>query len=287
MFPFGVRYPVPQNGSNKFGFMVFCALLLPFSFCNKPAPDLDAKLAATRAYYDSPAIIGAFLDPKAFGTRKWHATFQIPDTNGKWMDETEYLLRYANLSEKSKILDWGCGMGWLVVKIAKQCHCSVTGINVSAKQLEKASLWAKQNGVAERTSFVLYDGKRLPFADATFSAVFSQEALVNAPDKYFAYSELYRVLRPGGDLSIQDWYADESVTDWAKLVQKIDYEHKSTLISIQKSERIFKEVGFRNIEVFDVRSSIPDALTKAFPNDVFRAALDKKAFTVGFIHASK
>ncbi len=273
--------------TQRFGFGVFCSLLWMLSACQKPAPDLEAKLAATREYYESPAIIGVFLDEKAFGIRRWHATFEIPGLDGKPIDETEYLLRHTKLSETSKILDWGCGMGWLVVKLARQCRCSVTGINISAKQLEKARLWAKHNGVEKFATFVLYDGKKLPFANASFSTIFSQEALVNAPDKYLAYSEVYRVLRPGGELSIQDWYADESVTDWKKLVDRIDYEHKSTLISIQESERIFKNVGFRNIEVFDVRTSTPDALYAAFPNDAFRAALDNKAFTVGFVRARK
>lgn len=275
------------NIARHFRRIAVCFLITQVTACTTRAPETEAKLKATREYYDSPAVIGVFLDPSAFGLRKWHATFEMPGPNGKMIDETEYLLRYAKLSKESKILDWGCGMGRLVVKLAKKCRCSVTGINISAKQLDFARLWAKQNGVVELVSFVLYDGRSLPFADNSFTNVFSQEALVNAPDKLFAYSQVLRVLKPGGELSIQDWYADEASSDWQKIVRRIDDEHKSTMITIQESERIFKAVGFKNVEVVDIRSSVPGALYRAFPNEVFREALDKKAFTVGFVHASK
>lgn len=255
--------------------------------CKKSEKSLDQELAATRDYYNSPGVIGAFLDPAAFGKYRWHATFRIKTAAGRELDETQYLTRNSKFSAHTRILDWGCGMGWLAVRLAKQCRCRVTGLNISAVQIQEAKKWSKANGVEHLVKFDLYDGKALPYENETFDIVYSQEALVHAPDKDLAYSEIFRVLKSGGELSVQDWYADGSNPRWAEFAKPIDEEHKSTLTTMQNAAQLLKLVGFESIQNQDIRDLSPGTLAQAFPNQAFEAALRNQAFTVAFTSARK
>ncbi len=267
------------------------AILITYAWlslsCKEEKINVDQKLAATREYYDSPGVIGAFMDPAAFGQYRWHATFKIKTLEGQILDETEYLTRNAKLSTETRILDWGCGMGWLAVRLAQQCRCRVTGLNISAVQLEQARKWAQQNHVAQWVKFDLYDGKKLPYEDSAFDVIFSQEALVNAPDKDLTYREIFRVLKPGGEFSVQDWYADAANKHWADLVKPIDEEHKSSLATMQDTAQTLKRIGFESVQNEDIRELAPGSLARAFPNQVFAAALKSGAFTVAFTSARK
>lgn len=45
----------------------------------------------------------------------------------------------------------------------------------------------------------------MPFPEASFDAVYSIEATVHAPSLQGAYSEIYRVLKPGGRFGVYEW----------------------------------------------------------------------------------
>lgn len=276
--------PKPTKILNLLLLLLF---LLGYSGCDGPEKTRDQKLAETRNYYNSPSVIGAFMEPAAFGKYRWHATFQIRDLQGKILDENQYLMRNSKFTKKTQVLDWGCGMGWLAVEIAKRCHCRVTGLNISEIQLKKAKEWAIRNRVQDLVNFDLYDGLKLPYADSSFDIVYSQEALVNAPDKEFSYREIFRVLKPRGELSIQDWYADARRTNWAELTKEIDEEHKSTMTTFQNADELLRLVGFTSVKSADIRDLAPQQLQRAFPNRVFARAIESEAFTVAFTFARK
>lgn len=46
---------------------------------------------------------------------------------------------------------------------------------------------------------------KLPFSDDSVDAIFSIEALCHAPDKKALYTEIFRVLKPGGCIAVYDW----------------------------------------------------------------------------------
>ena len=51
---------------------------------------------------------------------------------------------------------------------------------------------------------------RLPFGNACFDIVFSKDSIIHIPDKQALFSEVFRVLRPGGWLVMSDWYCSEA-----------------------------------------------------------------------------
>jgi len=53
----------------------------------------------------------------------------------------------------------------------------------------------------------------MPFADSSFDAVYSFEATVHAPSLAGVYSEIRRVLKPGGVVGIYEWVMTENYDD--------------------------------------------------------------------------
>lgn len=114
--------------------------------------------------------------------------------------------RYAKIEggEKyvPKILDVGCGTGSSVIDLKKMFgrRVDVYGADVVALQIDLAKEKMKRFGVW--AEFVHVDGIRLPFADATFDAVYTSDVLGHVEDVGAWMKEIHRVLRPGGVLAM-------------------------------------------------------------------------------------
>lgn len=91
-----------------------------------------------------------------------------------------------------RVLDLGCGEG----HVARRVHASggeVTGLDLSSELLRIA----RQRGAG--IEYVHGDAQDLrAFLDATFDLVYSNLALMDIPDLSATYSEVHRILRPGG-----------------------------------------------------------------------------------------
>jgi SAM-dependent methyltransferase len=100
--------------------------------------------------------------------------------------------RYVPL-QGARVLDVGCGLG-LYVRRFRQVTPQVHGVDIDAERVLRASeaLPNIQQASAER----------LPYADASFEVVFSNEVLEHVDDDRAAVREAYRVLAPGGWLVV-------------------------------------------------------------------------------------
>ncbi|MCE9581253.1 MAG: methyltransferase domain-containing protein [Planctomycetes bacterium] len=104
-----------------------------------------------------------------------------------------------------RVLDLGCGAGFdaFVASRLVGRAGSVVGIDLTAAMLavprRALAKWPFQN-----LEFRRGDIEKLPFADASFDAAFSNGVLNLVPDKLRAFREIRRVLRPGGILAAAD-----------------------------------------------------------------------------------
>jgi SAM-dependent methyltransferase len=134
---------------------------------------------------------------------------------------TVRLARLARVSGSEDVLDVGCGIGGPSRFLASTFGCQVTGLDLTAEFIRVAEMLARRTGLARKVTYHHGDALDLPFADASFDLVWSQNAAMNIADRGRLYAEMRRVLKPAGRLAIQEvaagpggepWYP----TPWAK-----------------------------------------------------------------------
>ncbi len=112
------------------------------------------------------------------------------------------LLQAADLFRGARVLDFGCGTGWLSLGLA-QMGCDVIGVDVAPKALKLADKLKTTRRVASdgRMEFHAYDGQRLPMTDASVDRIVCFDAFHHVRDQAATLREFARVLRDGGRIA--------------------------------------------------------------------------------------
>jgi SAM-dependent methyltransferase len=115
-----------------------------------------------------------------------------------------------------KVLDLGCGFGWHCRYAREQAAAAVTGVDISAKMLERARNTTQDPAI----TYVQQAIEDIDFPSASFDVVISSLALHYVAAYDVVCSKVYDCLTPGGAfvLSVehpvftanaaQDWYYD-------------------------------------------------------------------------------
>ena len=102
------------------------------------------------------------------------------------------------------MLDLGSGLGVDSFIAAARTGESgkVTGLDLAKSEVLHANKRAQERGIADRVTFVQGDMEKMSFGDSSFDVVISNGAFCLAPNKKAAFSEIFRVLKPGGRFSV-------------------------------------------------------------------------------------
>ncbi|MGK2867067.1 MAG: class I SAM-dependent methyltransferase [Mycobacterium sp.] len=121
----------------------------------------------------------------------------------------DMLAGQAELFDRARVLEIGCGTGNLTTRIMRaQPNAHVTATDPDPRALARARRKARRfNDVR----FERVYAQQLPYADASFDRILSSMMLhhLDSEVKYAALSEARRVLRPGGSMHIVDVHDDE------------------------------------------------------------------------------
>ncbi len=131
----------------------------------------------------------------------------------KWVMREETfkrkLIQHANIQPHMKVLDLGCGTGTLTVMLKRaQPEAHITGVDGDPEVLEIAR--EKSRGLDVQWDEGL--ASSLPYPDSAFDRVVTSLVIHHlvTDDKREAFKEIFRVLKPRGELSILDFGAPHS-----------------------------------------------------------------------------
>ncbi len=105
-----------------------------------------------------------------------------------------------------RAVDVGCGVGGPLVNIARLSGASITGLNFNAYQVQRG--WRalqRADGVRGACDFLLADYMDVPLSDGRFDAAYSFEAICHAPDRHRCLAEIWRLLKPSGEIALTEW----------------------------------------------------------------------------------
>ena len=130
---------------------------------------------------------------------------RVPDTSCESFAGVANPFSLGTLQPGEDVLDIGCGAGMDTLIAAQMVGPggTVTGIDVTPAMVAKARRSATEMGL---TTVTIVEGsaEQLPFPDGSFDVVISNGVIDLIPDKDAVFSEIARVLRPGGRIQLAD-----------------------------------------------------------------------------------
>jgi demethylmenaquinone methyltransferase/2-methoxy-6-polyprenyl-1,4-benzoquinol methylase/phosphoethanolamine N-methyltransferase len=192
-----------------------------------------------------------------------HSTGDAPATTGRtirWAYAYDFVVRVLTLNRESAlraetirlagiergatVLDVGCGTGSITLRAAALTGAEgrVYGIDAAPEMIAAARRKAHTAGVQVNFQVGVIEG--LDFADATFDRVLSSLMMHHLPHelKGQALTEVYRVLKPGGQLLIVDFDASVPRSRFARLHHWRAAARPADLV------QLVRQAGFADVE---------------------------------------
>ncbi|AOW06867.1 sterol 24-C-methyltransferase [Yarrowia lipolytica] len=156
-----------------------------------------------------------------------------------------YLAYKMGIQPGMKVLDVGCGVGGPAREIARFTGANIVGLNNNDYQVERGTHYSEVQGFGDQVTYVKGDFMQMDFPDNSFDAVYAIEATVHAPVLEGVYSEIFRVLKPGGVFGVYEWVMTDEYDE-------SNPEHRDICYGIEKGDGIPKmykrEVAVKALE---------------------------------------
>jgi arsenite methyltransferase len=169
---------------------------------------------------------------------------------------------FANIKNGDTVIDLGSGAGndCLVARAMTGESGKVIGIDMTEAMIEKARENVKKLGFTN-VEFRLGDIEKMPVTANKADVIISNCVLNLVPDKEKAFLEIFRVLKPGGHLSVSDVVLRGELPDNIKQAAELYAGCVSGAIDINLYLQIMEDSGFMNISVQKEKATpVPDEI---------------------------
>ena len=187
------------------------------------------------------------------------------------------ILKFVEINPRMKVLDLGCGSGYLTFPMAKENpEANILGLDIVAKTLETNAAQAEKDSLCN-LEFRSYDGIIFPFEDESFDLIVTRYALHHFPDIEQSMKEIARVLTPGGKLFISDPRPNEcDITRFVDDYMQLKKDGHIKFYTKDEWIEICGKCGLSVIESFDSQIRFPKKKSTAIGFDEVIEKHDRK-----------
>lgn len=157
---------------------------------------------------------------------------------------------FAKIKEGDVVIDLGSGAGndAFVARSVTGASGKVIGVDFTERMIEKARINAEKLGY-HNVEFRYGDIEKIPVTANVADVVVSNCVMNLVPDKQQAFTETFRVLKPGGHFSISDIVLVGALPEGLR--KNAEMYAGCVSGAIQKDEylQIIKNAGFENIQI--------------------------------------
>eukprot|EP00667_Euglena_gracilis_P013315 EG_transcript_13724 len=211
----------------------------------------------TNHYYD---VVTDFYE---YG---WGQSFHFaPRFKGESFDASlarheHWLSSKLGLRPGMKVLDVGCGVGGPMRTIARFSGAQVVGLNNNAYQIERGQRALAVEHMEDQCSFTKGDFMNMSFANNSFDAVYAIEATCHAPSRLGVFSQMYRVVKPGGLIGLYEWVMTDKFNpqNSEEKAIKLGVEHGDSIAELTDKAAVLaavEEAGFEVLEHYDLAAA--------------------------------
>jgi arsenite methyltransferase len=181
---------------------------------------------------------------------------------------------FAKINKGDTVVDLGSGAGndCFVTRHETGNSGKVIGIDFTEAMIEKARANAEKLHF-NNVEFRLGDIEKIPITENVADVVVSNCVMNLVPDKPKAFSEVFRILKPGGHFSISDIVLTGDLPE--KIKNAAEMYAGCVASAIQKSDylHIIKDAGFTNITLQKEKPII-------VPNDILKNYLTDEEIAI-------
>lgn len=185
-------------------------------------------------------------------------------------------LALLDLGEGETVLDLGSGAGIDCFLASRRVGPSghVIGVDMTHEMLARARKNAAKGGY-DNVEFRLGEIEHLPVADASVDVIISNCVVNLVPDKRQVFADAFRVLAPGGRLSLSDVTLLGEIPVAIRDSAEAYVACLSGAILREDYLRLIEEAGFTGIEVTEARSfSVDEVVGEDLADDFARQGAD-------------
>ena len=164
----------------------------------------------------------------------------------------EQIVSDFDLGEKDGIgIDLGSGPGTLIVELCKRTRMHWINADINPNYFVNFYRQAEKHGVGHQVSAIFADAHNLPFHDNYANIIVSRGSYHLWEDKVRAFSEIYRVLKPGAAAYIGRGFSRNLPVETAKKIRakqgkkmKYDVDKKANELY-----NIMRELGIKDYRI--------------------------------------
>ena len=170
----------------------------------------------------------------------------------------------APLLEGMTILDLGCGTGrdaYIASKLVGESG-SVIGVDMTTAQIEIAKKYQetqRERFGFKKSNIQFYQGyiedlKTIGIEDNSIDIIISNCVINLSPAKEQVFNEIYRVLKPGGELFFSDIFTDRRIPESLTLDPVLRGECLSGALYVEDFRRLMAKCGFVDFRYTTIRN---------------------------------